>query len=228
MHVHDRATTVGIVPPRTAPLRISGQLYRNGLKRLVDVVLVLLSLPLILPALVCLAVLIRLSDGKSAFFGHTRVGQNGRRFRCWKLRTMMPDADLILARHLATDPAAAREWAERRKLEHDPRVTRIGRILRCSSLDELPQLWNVLRGEMSLVGPRPLTPEEVEQYGPDARHYCAVQPGITGLWQVQGRNGLRFRERVAFDVTYARSVSPDLDFKILLRTFRVVLAGTGV
>lgn len=228
MHVQNRASLASFDVSPTKARSVQWQFYRGGLKRVLDLSLVLITLPLTLPMLGLLAVLIRWSERAPAFYAHERIGRNGRRFRCWKLRTMVLQADRVLERHLASDPVAAKEWEDRRKLAEDPRVTRLGRVLRCSSLDELPQLLNVVRGEMSLVGPRPLTPEEVRRYGADADLYCSVLPGITGLWQVEGRNGLRFRERIAFDVAYASAVSPDLDLKILWRTIWVVLARSGV
>ena len=166
-------------------------------------------------------------DGANPFFGHRRVGRDGRVFRCWKLRSMVPDAEARLARHLAENPAAAREWAAARKLSQDPRVTRVGRVLRRTSLDELPQVWNVLLGEMSLVGPRPVTTEELMRYGPARWAYLGVRPGITGLWQVRGRNRLSYAERVRLDAEYARDASLALDLGLLLRTVPAVLRLTG-
>lgn len=200
--------------------------YPGGGKRLLDVVLAAL---LIVPvgAVVALLAAIVALDGANPFFGHRRMGRHGRMFRCWKLRSMVPDAEQRLARHLAEDPAAAREWAETQKLTRDPRVTAIGRLLRKTSLDELPQLWNVLRGEMSLVGPRPVTAEEMVRYGRARWAYLSVRPGITGPWQVLGRNRLSYAERVRLDADYAREVSLALDVGLMLRTVPVVLRLTG-
>jgi exopolysaccharide production protein ExoY len=200
--------------------------YRGWGKRVFDLVLVAV---LILPvAVLCgvLAVLIAM-DGAGPFFGHRRVGRNGREFTCWKLRTMVPDAEARLAAHLAADPQASVEWAASQKLVTDPRITRIGLLLRKSSLDELPQVWNVLRGEMSLVGPRPVTEEELLRYGPDRGAYLSVVPGITGLWQVSGRNASSYERRVALDTEYAAGLTFWGDVVVLLKTVPAVLKLTG-
>ncbi|WP_106305763.1 sugar transferase [Paraburkholderia sp. BL18I3N2] len=168
-----------------------------------------------------------LSDGGSAFFGHPRVGKGGRSFRCLKFRSMVPKADVVLAELLATDASAREEWNRDFKLKNDVRVTSLGRFLRKTSLDELPQLWNVLRGDMSLVGPRPIVKKELERYGPDAYYYLSVRPGVTGLWQVSGRNNVDYATRVALDVSYVKRRSTLLDISILLRTFKVVFDGSG-
>jgi exopolysaccharide production protein ExoY len=199
-----------------------------ALKRGVDVVGALISLLFLSPILPLLALIVRL-DGGPALYGHTRIGCNGRPFKCLKFRTMVVDADKMLANYLATHPRAAMEWARQQKLQHDPRVTRIGAILRKTSIDELPQLINVLRGEMSLVGPRPVVHDELEEhYGPIGQTaYSAMRPGITGLWQVSGRSDTTYRERVMLDITYRSSWSLLLDLKILLRTVPVVLGRRG-
>ncbi|CAE6812627.1 hypothetical protein R70006_05834 [Paraburkholderia domus] len=168
-----------------------------------------------------------LSDGGPAFFGHTRVGKGGRPFRCLKFRSMVPKADVVLAQLLATDASAREEWNRDFKLKNDVRITSVGRFLRTTSLDELPQLWNILRGDMSLVGPRPIVNEELERYGADAYYYLSVRPGLTGLWQVSGRNNIDYPSRVALDVTYVKERSTLLDIGILLRTFKVVFDGRG-
>ncbi|MEM8786999.1 MAG: sugar transferase [Pseudomonadota bacterium] len=199
----------------------------DPLKRSVDLTLVLSTAILWLPLIAALATAVWLVGGRP-FFGHVRVGRGGAAFRCWKLRTMACDADAVLRTHLAENPAAAAEWAQTRKLRRDPRVTWLGGVLRASSLDELPQLWNVLRGDMSLVGPRPITRQELRDYGPGAVAYTAVRPGITGPWQVRGRNRLSMAERRAYDVEYAQTWSLGGDMRILFRTAIVVLAGTGL
>ena len=201
-------------------------LYAAGGKRALDVVLVVLMAG---PVLVLVAVLAFFAalDGASPFYGHPRVGKDGRVFRCWKLRSMVRDSAARLERHLAEDPAAAREWAETQKLTHDPRVTRVGRFLRKTSLDELPQLWNVLRGDMSLVGPRPVTEGELDRYGAERRAYLGVRPGITGLWQISGRNDISYAERVSLDARYAREVDLAMDLRILVMTGPAVLKLTG-
>ena len=154
--------------------------YAGSMKRLFDVVLSLLLLPMIVPIVAILYVLVR-RDGGAGFFGHARVGKDGKVFKCWKIRSMVPDAQERLEHLLATDPAARAEWERDRKLRNDPRVTRFGNFLRKSSLDELPQIWNVLRGEMSLIGPRPVTASELDRYGAQAWVYEALRPGVTGL-----------------------------------------------
>ncbi|WP_078573732.1 sugar transferase [Thioclava marina] len=199
--------------------------FRIG-KRLFDLVGVLLLAPIVLPVIGLLWLAVR-RDGAAGFYAHRRVGRGGRSFRCWKLRTMVPDAELRLADHLGQDAAAAAQWQSARKLDNDPRVTRLGRFLRATSLDELPQLWNVWRGEMSLVGPRPVMREELSFYGRFRPIYEAQRPGMTGLWQVSGRNAVSYEARVAFDVWYFMRCSLLHDLGILLRTVAVVLARTG-
>ncbi len=200
--------------------------YRDTIKRALDVLFVLAASPLIVPAVALLALIVRRDSGPS-FYGHTRVGKDGRTFRCWKIRSMVANADAILAEYLADNPSARVEWERTQKLERDPRITRLGRFLRKSSLDELPQLWNVLRGDMSLVGPRPVTGDELSKYGDDKEKYLSVRPGITGLWQVSGRNDVSYAERVALDANYAESVSFSRDTVIMLKTVGVVLRPNG-
>jgi lipopolysaccharide/colanic/teichoic acid biosynthesis glycosyltransferase len=197
---------------------------KRGLDLLGSAALLLLTLPVML----ALALLVRM-DGGSILYRHRRIGRGGRPFHCLKFRTMAMDADRQLALCLENDPAAAAEWAERRKLARDPRITRIGRFLRASSLDELPQLLNVLRGEMSLVGPRPVVQEELDtHYGPaGTAAYVACLPGITGLWQVSGRSDTSYVERVTLDIRYARERSFAGDLRILLQTVPAVLARRG-
>ena len=187
----------------------------------------LFGIILLLPLLLMVAGLIWLSDPGPVLFSHPRVGRGGRVFRCLKFRTMVRNSDEVLVRHLEADPEAAREWDEQRKLRHDPRVTSLGRALRKTSIDELPQLLNVLKGEMSLVGPRPIVEAEARYYGAAMRDYTSVRPGLTGLWQVGGRSDTSYAERVRLDQTYVRSRSLWLDFKIILRTVVVVLKGRG-
>jgi lipopolysaccharide/colanic/teichoic acid biosynthesis glycosyltransferase len=205
-----------------------GGVYESAGKRVFDLAFGLAILPFVLPVVGLLALVVWMSDGGAPFFGHRRVGRDGRTFRCWKIRTMVPDAEERLRVHLAENPAAAAEWAEFRKLTDDPRITAIGDFLRRTSLDELPQLWNVLRGEMSFVGPRPVVDEELEEhYGARRVAYNAMRPGITGLWQVSGRNSLTYDERVALDVSYLRRLSFPLDLWIILRTAGVIVRPTG-
>ena len=177
--------------------------------------------------LILMLALVVMFDGGPPIFGHERVGRGGRRFRCLKLRSMVPDAEQRLHAVLASDPVAASEWERVRKLTHDPRVTRLGRFLRTTSLDELPQLWNVLRGDMSLVGPRPITDAELDLYGDQADSYLALRPGLTGPWQVAGRNDVDYEDRVSVDAEYGASVSLMGDLKILVLTGVVVLRATG-
>ncbi len=204
---------------------VSGHYGAFG-KRVFDVVFALVLLPFLVPVIGVLWLSVR-RDGGPGFFGHERIGRDGVAFRCWKLRTMVVDAEARLCAHLAADPEAAAEWAREHKLSNDPRVTRWGRFLRRTSLDELPQIWNVLRGEMSFVGPRPVVLAELDRYGPHRAAYCALRPGITGLWQVSGRNDVSYAERVQLDASYARSCGLWRDLEIILRTAHAVLGATG-
>ena len=174
-----------------------------------------------------IALAVWINDGGPAFYGQSRIGRHGRTFRCWKFRSMVTDSDAVLARVLEQSPEAQREWARDHKLRVDPRITWVGRIVRSSSLDELPQLWNVVCGEMSLVGPRPIVLQEVRRYGSRFQDYCNCRPGITGLWQVSGRNNLSYRRRVAIDTLYSRSQCLKLDVVILARTIPAVLLRRG-
>jgi Undecaprenyl-phosphate galactose phosphotransferase WbaP len=198
-----------------------------GVEYLIHAILVLLILLFLLPVMVMVAAAVRMQDGGPAIFAHRRIGRDGKPFRCYKFRSMRVDAEARLAEVLASDPDARAEWARDHKLRNDPRVTRLGDLLRRSSLDELPQLFNVLKGEMSLVGPRPIVEEERARYGRRFRHYCAVKPGITGLWQVSGRNDVSYRTRVAMDACYAQRKSFALDLYILLITVPSVLRARG-
>lgn len=219
-------------PPLTVPHRVvplgRAERFARALKRGSDILGAATLLLMLSPLLLVLAVVVRL-DGGPVLYRHVRVGLGGRPFGCLKFRTMVTAADRLLATHLANDAAAAREWSERRKLAVDPRITRAGRLLRATSLDELPQLLNVLRGEMSLVGPRPVVPEELQQhYGVlGGSAYLATRPGITGLWQISGRSDTTYRQRVALDMRYVTEWSLLLDLTILLRTVPAVLARRG-
>lgn len=194
-------------------------------KRILDVTLVLLSLPLTLPVILVCALALWVESGLP-FYRQDRLGQHGRRFSILKLRTMVRDADARLEQCLAADPELRREWDETQKLKRDPRITPIGRMLRATSLDELPQLWNVLKGDMSLVGPRPMLPEQLPLYG-DASAYFSLKPGITGIWQVSARNESHFSYRAQVDAVYGRNLSLRQDISLILRTVGVVLRGTG-
>jgi len=196
-------------------------------KRALDILGAGIGLVLLSPFFLIVALLVR-ADGGPAFFAHQRVGRSGKLFGCLKFRSMVIDSQARLETLLANDPAARAEWEATRKLKNDPRITRIGRFLRSTSLDELPQLINVLRGEMSLVGPRPVQEAEIDRYyGASAAHYMAVRPGITGLWQVSGRSETSYESRVALDVAYVSRPSMVADLAILLRTPFAVLSRRG-
>jgi lipopolysaccharide/colanic/teichoic acid biosynthesis glycosyltransferase len=191
---------------------------------MIDVMVVASTAVITAPLIILIALFVSL-DGHSPFYSQRRLGMGGRSFTLWKLRSMVPDADVRLREHLSADPAARAEWDRTQKLMDDPRITRIGRFIRKCSIDELPQLWNVLRGDMSLVGPRPMMPEQASLY--PGISYFALRPGITGTWQVSARNASSFAERARFDSDYYRSVSFGTDLGILLATVQVVVRGTG-
>jgi exopolysaccharide production protein ExoY len=196
-------------------------------KRALDAVTALTALFLLLPLLLFIALLIWGSDGRSPIFRHKRLGRHGRPFGCLKFRSMVPNGDAVLARHLDENPEARAEWEASHKLTHDPRVTALGQVLRKTSLDELPQLWNVLCGEMSLVGPRPIVQAEVVRYGADFTTCFSVPPGLTGLWQVSGRSDTGYAERVALDCAYVNQWTLTRDLGILLKTVPAVLSQRG-
>ncbi len=166
-------------------------------------------------------------DGGPAFYGHTRIGKGGKPFKCWKFRSMIINGDEVLQKHLAENPEARKEWEADFKLRNDPRVTKIGAFLRKTSLDELPQFWNVLCGEMSLVGPRPVVEAESTYYGEAWQDYLSVKPGVTGLWQVSGRNDTGYAQRVALDQKYIREWSLWQDISIMFKTVAVVMRRDG-
>lgn len=201
--------------------------WQDRLHLRVDQVLAAGLLLLFGPLMALIALLVWRRDGAPILFGHYRIGQHGRLFRCLKFRSMYRDSDRMLRELLARDPAAREEWERDRKLRDDPRVTPIGNLLRRTSLDELPQLFNVLRGEMSLVGPRPITLAELPRYGQVRWHYLSVRPGMTGLWQVSGRNDTTYAERVELDRRFVEDSSLRMRFGILVRTLRVVVLGSG-
>ncbi|WP_373355996.1 sugar transferase [Pseudoroseicyclus sp. CXY001] len=203
------------------------RLYGRRFKRPTDLILAIVIMPIVAPMIGILWLLAR-RDGGRGFFGHRRIGRDGKPFICWKIRTMVPDASERLARHLAENPEAAAEWAAGYKLHNDPRVTTLGAVLRRTSLDELPQLWNVLRGDMSFVGPRPVPEVELALYGVSRGLYESVRPGITGLWQITGRNGTTYAERIALDRAYISRISLRGDLAILFRTARAVISPTGL
>ncbi len=202
-------------------------IYARVGKRLFDVAFALVSGAFVAPLVLALAAFVKL-DGGPAFFGHERVGRDGRIFKCYKIRTMVPDAQAQLETYLAKDVAARAIWESVFKLPNDPRVTKFGTFLRKTSLDELPQFLNVFLGDMSVVGPRPVTLKEVEMYGPKAALVQSVRPGVTGLWQVSGRNDVSYEERVKLDETYVNQLSLSVDVAIIWQTIFAVLRRTGV
>ena len=209
-----------------APVRIErGSLYARHLKRAIDIFGASLALVLALPVFLLLIVALWLEGGKP-FYAQTRLGRDGRRFRMLKLRSMVPDAEARLAACLAADPALRMEWDRTQKLKNDPRITPLGRLIRKTSMDELPQLFNVLKGDMSLIGPRPMLPDQLPLYlHPSA--YLAVRPGLSGLWQVTARNDDSFEVRAEIDKHYVATLSAAGDLRILLATIGAVFAATG-
>lgn len=199
-------------------------IYAHRVKRIMDIFLVLLAAPIVLTAVLIIALLV-MRDGHGPFYWSARVGRNGRIFQMMKLRTMVHHAHGCLDAYLATDPAATAEWAETQKLKKDPRITAFGRLLRKTSIDELPQLWNVLKGDMALVGPRPMMPDQREIY--PGRAYYVLRPGVTGPWQVSDRNESSFAKRADFDLQYHRTLSFGNDVRLIVQTIAVVLRGTG-
>jgi exopolysaccharide production protein ExoY len=196
-------------------------------KRAFDFSMALAALILLLPMGLMIMAVIRLSSPGPVFFGHERIGRGGRRFRCLKFRTMVVNGDETLNQHFAANPAARTEWNETRKLKNDPRVTAIGAILRKTSADELPQLINIVLGEMSLVGPRPVVEDEMQYYGVHSGHYYAARPGLTGLWQVSGRSDVSYEARVNFDLAYCENWSMRNDCVLIARTVPAVLSRRG-
>lgn len=209
------------------PHRVVAGPGHPGAIRALDLIGAMVALIILAPLMLLTALAIMVFDPGPLLFAHTRVGQGGRPFRCLKFRSMTVDAGARLARLLETDAEARAEWQQTQKLRRDPRITPIGRFLRRSCLDELPQLFNVLRGEMSLVGPRPIVAGEAARYGRHFPVYCSLKPGITGLWQVKRQDQTSYRRRVAFDLAYARSRSLALNVRILLLTVPCVLRGEG-
>lgn len=194
------------------------------LKRSIDILISLIALPIVLPIFGVLLVI----SGPSFIFSQKRVGVGGRHFRCFKLRTMIPNAEEVLAKIYEANPDIAREWEINQKLENDPRITRLGRFLRTTSLDELPQIFNVLFGDMSFVGPRPFMISQEETYRTaGGREYYKMKPGITGLWQTEGRGGTSFIARIAYDNQYAQMIGIRTDFILLVRTVSVVINRSG-
>jgi exopolysaccharide production protein ExoY len=221
----------GVEASRIASLAGSGhltpQVHKSIIKRVTDLALAIPLLVFLAPLMLAIAILVKLGDPGQAIFVQVRCGRNGETFNCFKFRTMRKDAAERLKHLLETNPAAADEWATYQKLRSDPRVTRIGRFLRKSSLDELPQLFNIVRGDMSVIGPRPITSGEIYRYGSYFQYYAAARPGVLGQWQVNGRNKLTYEERVAMDIEYVANWTIWSDLKILLKAIPVVFGGGG-
>ena len=205
------------LPPRRG-------LYRNVFKRVLDVTAIALAAPVVVPVVAALAVMVA-RDGGNPFYSQLRVGKNGRRFRMWKLRSMVNDADARMEEYLDAHPEARAEWNLTQKLKDDPRITPMGKIIRQTSLDELPQLWNVLKGDMSLVGPRPMMTSQQALY-PGLSYYL-VRPGCTGFWQTAGRNRTSFEARAEYDTAYESELSLWTDLKLLVQTVGVMMRATG-
>jgi exopolysaccharide production protein ExoY len=212
---------------RSAPEEFSPYV-RYGVKRFLDIIIASIALLFFVPVVTLIIVALYLQDGRPLLFRQPRVGRGGKLFGCLKFRTMARDADTRLSELLAGDPESRAEWSLKQKLRNDPRVHRVGLFLRRSSLDELPQLINVLNGEMSLVGPRPIMPQQAELHGDALAAYSSVRPGLTGLWQVSGRNELSYERRVALDRKYIADLRAVGDLRILLKTIKVVLIGSGI
>ncbi|MBC7143048.1 MAG: sugar transferase [Rhodobacteraceae bacterium] len=226
LQINDLSDDFGMASAPVGLVNISNRrgLYRNVIKRALDVAAVLLASIIVVPVIAVLAIVVAL-DGSAPFYWNDRVGRGGRTFRMLKLRTMVPQADRLLEEYLSRNAEARLEWNSTQKLKSDPRITRVGRFLRKTSLDELPQLWNVLIGDMSLVGPRPMMPNQRALYTGTA--YYALRPGITGPWQVSDRNEVEFSKRAEFDREYDETLSLGTDLKLLFATVRVVVKGTG-
>lgn len=208
--------------------RRSRLLWEEHCKRWFDVGAATLGLLLLSVLIAAVAAAIILRDGRPAIIRHRRLGRNGSPFDCLKFRTMVKNADEVLRDHLAEDPLAREEWENTRKLKHDPRITPLGQVLRKTSVDELPQLLNVLRGEMSIVGPRPIVKEEVPRYRQSIHYYYATRPGLTGLWQISGRNDVTYDERVELDRVYVCQRTFSMDLLIILKTIPAVIKSRGV
>ncbi|WP_108262621.1 sugar transferase [Mangrovicoccus ximenensis] len=198
--------------------------YRGTFKRVFDIVFVVCSLPVVLPVILIFSFLVAL-DGRNPFFVQIRVGKDGRQFRMFKLRSMVADAEARLLEHLASNPDAKREWDEKQKLCNDPRITLVGRIIRKTSIDELPQFLNVLIGDMSMVGPRPMLPSQRELY--PGKAYYMLLPGVTGFWQIGDRHETSFAARSHYDEDYYRALSFRTDLRVIFKTFGAICRGTG-
>jgi undecaprenyl-phosphate galactose phosphotransferase len=200
----------------------------HGLKRVFDLLSVVVIFALFGWLMLIIAVAVRFSSGPQIIYGHVRVGRGGKLFRCYKFRSMVENSEEVLRELLERDPEARREWERDFKLKDDPRITRVGKFIRKTSLDELPQLWNVVKGEMSIVGPRPVVQDEFDRHYASAKeHYLAVPPGLTGLWQVSGRNDIGYEQRVRLDKSYVENWNVLSDFIIVMRTVKVMVVRRG-
>lgn len=197
------------------------------IKRLIDILVLLIFLPFYLPLILIIAFIVKISSPGPIFFGHKRIGKNGKEIKTWKFRSMVNNAQEILPELLSKNPELKEEWDKNQKLENDPRVTKIGKFLRKTSLDELPQLWNIFIGQMSLVGPRPVTKPELEKYRNYAEYVNSVTPGLSGMWQISGRSDTGYEERITLDMYYIQNWSVWLDIWILIKTVSVVFKGKG-
>jgi len=196
-------------------------------KRFIDLLLLLLSSPVTIPVTAFVALIVKITSPGPIFYGHKRIGKNGKEFKCWKFRSMVIDADKQLEKILAENPEMRAEWEKDRKFTNDPRVTKIGKILRKTSIDEIPQFFNILTGEMSFIGPRPVTEPELAKYGKKSDFILSVQPGLSGMWQISGRSDTGYEERVTLDSYYIQNWSVWLDIWIIIKTVYVVLRGKG-
>jgi Undecaprenyl-phosphate galactose phosphotransferase WbaP len=222
MHIRDFNGILGFAS--TNSLRLW---WNRAAKRALDLFIVILGGIVVLPFLLVIALLVKLSSKGPVLYGHVRRGQGEKHFKAYKFRSMVQDADRLLRELLASDPSARTEWEANHKIKNDPRVTKIGKFLRKTSLDEFPQIINIFKGEMSLVGPRPIVDDEVKKYGEDYHRIFSVKPGLTGLWQVSGRSDTDYTERISYDSYYIQSWSVWLDLWVLYRTVIVVLRGKG-
>ncbi|WP_096786101.1 sugar transferase [Rhodobacter sp. CZR27] len=223
-HVSPDHIYLSSLPRRSDPLfRPVG----GHFKRLIDIFIAVTALVALAPLMIGVALIIWLGSNGPILYGHQRVGFGGRTFRCWKFRSMVVDGDVVLERYLRANPDAQREWERDRKLRRDPRVTPIGAVIRMLSIDELPQLFNILAGEMSVVGPRPVVAAELRRYRGSAGHYLRTRPGLTGMWQVSGRSDLSYRQRVLLDRYYVMRWTVMADIAIILRTIPAVLRSRG-
>ncbi|MDD5928310.1 MAG: undecaprenyl-phosphate galactose phosphotransferase WbaP [Spirochaetales bacterium] len=197
------------------------------LKRLLDIVIILLFTPIVIPVVILISLLVKFTSKGPVFYAHTRIGKNGKEIKCWKFRSMCINSQEILEEILKNDPVRREEWEKDRKFIDDPRITKFGKFLRKTSLDELPQLWNIITGQMSLVGPRPVTEPELVKYGKYKDFVLSVPPGLTGMWQISGRSDTGYEERIIYDTYYIQNWSIWLDMWILIKTVWVVLIGKG-